>query len=517
VTSNDDQKQLSLLLSESKIDETGILWETVLHAALVLLFATIFIAGSTKVPIGPGSNPLTVSETSISTVTNDHSSIFDKTIADLNQDVPEYHEDFANNHPSQNTEERKFNQLKLSPNIDDILFSAVNESEQNAPPVSELLFSGTEHPEDAEDDLNDTFDSSNYLFKELREHTTVPEERKLEEHPVATPLPHPVVKSENELYADDVIAITATILNNLDLIPSQNELSDPKLPTVLPVWLNLRWFSMKVTYALHEAGSATVIDRYDNDKTSEFLTLSVGSTPPVKLFFKKPKAKAKVAVVVDDIGFGSSSTSDLLTIDAPLTLAVIPFCRGSVAAVTKGLMKAYELILHMPMEPKKFQNAIRKNIGVYTNQSDAQIRMRINAALDSLPAGISGVNNHMGSAFTESSEKLTPVMNILAERGLYFLDSFTSKDSCAVLTARKANIKTGIRNFEFIDNKPGVSYSVSQFNKLINYSSRKKFLITIMHDRQNSITALKKSIKSFRKAGIELTFSSEILEYSCER
>ena len=53
---------------------------------------------------------------------------------------------------------------------------------------------------------------------------------------------------------------------------------------------------------------------------------------------------------------------------------------------------------------------------------EGEIRRRIETDLTAVPY-VAGVNNHMGSRFMEDEARLAVVMEELAKKGLFFVDS----------------------------------------------------------------------------------------------
>jgi len=62
-----------------------------------------------------------------------------------------------------------------------------------------------------------------------------------------------------------------------------------------------------------------------------------------------------------------------------------------------------------------------------------------------------GVNNHMGSLGTQDQRLLEPIMRVLKERQLFFLDSRTSAKSKAITVARTIGVSSVERDV-FLDN-----------------------------------------------------------------
>jgi hypothetical protein len=65
---------------------------------------------------------------------------------------------------------------------------------------------------------------------------------------------------------------------------------------------------------------------------------------------------------------------------------------------------------------------------IFLSMDPALARETLRKNLDSLP-GLSGVNNHMGSAITRSAPHMESILDLVKERGIYYLDSLTTQDT----------------------------------------------------------------------------------------
>lgn len=87
----------------------------------------------------------------------------------------------------------------------------------------------------------------------------------------------------------------------------------------------------------------------------------------------------------------------------------------------------------------------------------------MNGMLDKFP-GIAGVNNHMGSRFTEDAERMDVVMKELEKRGLFFLDSKTTPHSAGEKAAKDNRVRYVSRNV-FLDNEDKFDYVMRQLRQ----------------------------------------------------
>ncbi len=82
--------------------------------------------------------------------------------------------------------------------------------------------------------------------------------------------------------------------------------------------------------------------------------------------------------------------------------------------------------------------------------NDEELKFQLEKDIASVPY-ISGVNNHMGSKFMMDEKKLTLIFNKLKANKLFFIDSRTSADSKAFVTAENVGLPVAARKI-FLDN-----------------------------------------------------------------
>ncbi len=147
--------------------------------------------------------------------------------------------------------------------------------------------------------------------------------------------------------------------------------------------------------------------------------------------------KGKLAIVIDDFGYGAEGTEDMMNLDIPLTLAIMPFSAYSEQEGIQAIEKGKEVIIHMPFESLTGKPEWVGERGIFRTMTDEEIIQTTKEAMAILPMAV-GMNNHMGSAIMEDERSLSVVLDIVKEADMIFLDSVTSSDSKApALTAEK--------------------------------------------------------------------------------
>lgn len=67
---------------------------------------------------------------------------------------------------------------------------------------------------------------------------------------------------------------------------------------------------------------------------------------------QKDTKQLKAAIIIDDFGGGTGGVRDFLEGDIPITAAVMPFTENSKAHAEWAHKNGFEVMVHLPMEPK---------------------------------------------------------------------------------------------------------------------------------------------------------------------
>lgn len=218
--------------------------------------------------------------------------------------------------------------------------------------------------------------------------------------------------------------------------------------------------------------------------------------------------KGKIAVVIDDWGYSLNNLDIISQIKYPLTLSILPNLIYSRQAAEELEKKGFEIILHLPMEPKEKYRLEKNTITVSMDRRS--IENIIEQDLDNIIYA-KGVSNHMGSRATESPKIMEIVFRQLKKRRLYFLDSLVSSKSVCFDLAKKVNLPFARRDV-FLDNKEKPEYIKQQIYKLKTHAGIYGQAIGIGHDRRNTLEALREVMPAIEKQGYKFVFVSELVE-----
>ena len=196
---------------------------------------------------------------------------------------------------------------------------------------------------------------------------------------------------------------------------------------------------------------------------------------------------ARLVVIIDDLGENLASAQHLAGLGIPLTFSVLPGSTRTSEIATLAGNQGLELLLHLPMQP--LDPLIDPGPGaLYVGMTPEQISSVLSTDLEQVASAV-GVNNHMGSRFTGDLQGMRVVMQELAERGLFFVDSLTTPKSKARQTALSQGVPYLERHI-FLDNEQDVLATLFQLRKAEGLALRQGLAIAIGHPYPTTLEAL---------------------------
>jgi polysaccharide deacetylase 2 family uncharacterized protein YibQ len=223
--------------------------------------------------------------------------------------------------------------------------------------------------------------------------------------------------------------------------------------------------------------------------------------------------RPEIAIIIDDVGYNFSRVLPFLELGVPITFSILPRLMYSRRSAEKVHAEGHEIMLHQPMEP--YSHLIDPGPGaLYLSQGTKEMYKIIDENISSFPFS-AGVNNHMGSRFTESREKVADTLKSFRERNFFFIDSITTHNSVAFNTARELNMTTAFRNV-FIDNQWDKQYICLQLLKLKKHALKYGHAIGIGHPRPETVSALEEFLDELEGSSFSIVNASRIV-YTKER
>jgi polysaccharide deacetylase 2 family uncharacterized protein YibQ len=220
------------------------------------------------------------------------------------------------------------------------------------------------------------------------------------------------------------------------------------------------------------------------------------------------RGPGRIAIVVDDLGRSLGEIDRLARLGVPVTYAVLPFESRTGEVVARLRAEGAEFLVHLPMEPRDGENPGPG--ALLAGLPDRKLRRLTEAALDAVP-GAAGVNNHMGSRLTADPRAMRAVLEVVARRRLFFLDSRTTAESVAYDLAVELGVPAARRSV-FLDAEPGIEPETEAFAALVAAARAEGAAIGIGHPRRSTFELLEREVPAARAAGIEFVPLSFLLE-----
>ena len=220
-------------------------------------------------------------------------------------------------------------------------------------------------------------------------------------------------------------------------------------------------------------------------------------------------ARARLAIVIDDWGYDWRAADAFFSLDAPLTVAVIPFLPHSRDQALEARRRGFEVLVHLPMQPQDPSLDPGPN-AITTDLPDDEIRRRVELAIEAVPNAV-GVNNHMGSRATADRRVMEQVLATVARRGLFFLDSHTTPNSVVGEVAREIGVPWAQNNL-FLDGVRDVEAVRRRLELGVRRAMEQGQAIVIGHVQPVTAAAVASILPELRRQGIEVVPVSELLQ-----
>jgi polysaccharide deacetylase 2 family uncharacterized protein YibQ len=217
----------------------------------------------------------------------------------------------------------------------------------------------------------------------------------------------------------------------------------------------------------------------------------------------------RVAIIIDDLGYDLDLAKSFVGLDLALTLSVLPMAPYTEQIIETAGKKKCEVMVHLPMEPESYPRVDAGPGALLTKMNDDELNKLLEGHLKRVP-GARGVNNHMGSRFTESADKMQVLLNQLKSRSLFYVDSRTTTKTVALEVARKLGVAAAERNV-FLDNDLTQEAMAFQLRRLLAISRQTGKAIAIAHPHPETVTFMRQSLPLLKREA-RVVHVSEIME-----
>jgi uncharacterized protein len=216
----------------------------------------------------------------------------------------------------------------------------------------------------------------------------------------------------------------------------------------------------------------------------------------------------RVSIVIDDLGNDMAAASRIAGWRYPVCGAVLPSLPGSERTARELEESGKQVLLHLPMEPRRYPQ-MRPGPGVVLlSQSEEEIARTVEGDLETVP-GVAGVSNHMGSAATADARVMRAVARVLARRGLFFLDSRTTGLTVAREAAREEHVPAVSRRV-FLDDVATEEAVQRSLDELLAHARSEGFAVGLGHPYPATLAVLERELPRLGERGVKLVPVGEL-------
>ena len=166
------------------------------------------------------------------------------------------------------------------------------------------------------------------------------------------------------------------------------------------------------------------------------------------------------------------------------------------------------MLLHLPLESTGAAEDDEPRT-ITLDMSRRQFSLAIAESLAEVPFAV-GINGHRGSLLTRHPGHMAWLMEEIGERGLLFVDSYTTHRSVALAMAREAGVPA-TRRHVFLDADPDPAAIAAEFERLKSMARSRGSAVGIGHPYASTLAFLEAHLQGLARDGIELVGIRELL------
>jgi polysaccharide deacetylase 2 family uncharacterized protein YibQ len=216
----------------------------------------------------------------------------------------------------------------------------------------------------------------------------------------------------------------------------------------------------------------------------------------------------KIAIIIDDVGHRYQDTQ-LHSLPTEVTFSILPDTDFAPLVARQANQNGREVMIHMPMESLVPSQDLG-NEPLLVSMSQAQLNAALQRALSNVPHAI-GINNHMGSKFTQLKSTMDAFFASLAQTDLFFVDSRTTPFTRAYQQALEHDIPA-VERHVFLDHVYQQDFMEAQFVRLMDTAQINGFALAIGHPNKKTLAFLHANLSRLAERGITLVPISQYID-----
>ncbi|MDF2366527.1 divergent polysaccharide deacetylase family protein [Sneathiella sp.] len=242
--------------------------------------------------------------------------------------------------------------------------------------------------------------------------------------------------------------------------------------------------------------------------------ISSGIIPPWRAYaaaFNYADDRPRIAIVISEAGVNPSRAREAIeSLPAAVTLGFNPYGQNLQELVDQARDAGHEVLLQLPMEPVGYPRIDPGPQAMRTDLDEGENLARLDWALDRF-TGYAGVTNQMGSKFTATTNSIRPVLTVLKEKAVFYLDSRTASNSVAAEIADDLDIPVAINN-RFLDHKADAALIDVRLAELESIAQRTGSAIGIAYPHSETFRHLSDWAGTLDQKGLVLAPVSALIK-----
>ena len=230
---------------------------------------------------------------------------------------------------------------------------------------------------------------------------------------------------------------------------------------------------------------------------------------------------ARIAIVIDDLGYLAVNDREVLTLDPRIAVAIIPDGPLAPALSRKAARQQRDVLIHLPLSGLDHDNCEFEATCVDPDWSPLRMAGHLRWAAQRVEQA-SGINNHQGSRVTADGEAVRrlvtgiSLLGRLHEIDLFVLDSRTTAKSRFERKASEAGLLTARRHV-FLDHDPSPQAIEMAWEQLLDRARRRGYAIAIGHPYPETIEFLGRAVPELATDDVELVPLRQLLKSPIRR
>jgi polysaccharide deacetylase 2 family uncharacterized protein YibQ len=212
-------------------------------------------------------------------------------------------------------------------------------------------------------------------------------------------------------------------------------------------------------------------------------------------------SKARVVLLIDDLGNASWALRRLAALPHPVNGAVLPHTPHAALATRSITSTGGDVLLHLPLEPRGYPQHDPGRGALFVTMPAEKQRAVLNDAWASVPGAV-GLNNHMGSLFTGDAEAMASLAGQLQERDTFFIDSRTTPASRALGQMIRHGIPA-LGRTHFLDHDRSHEAIEARLEEAAAFARRNGVAVVIGHPNRSTLEVLEAWSGKWAETGVQ--------------